>query len=247
MANPLVVDLSHHNPTPDWVQLKAAGTVGIIHKATEGTTFVDSELFERAREAEDAGLCWSTYHFLRKGKVKSQISHYLGTINPKYGERVCIDHESAPDGSTPSLSELKQAVQGILEQRPDLQITIYSGNLIKEQLGYTADGLLAATTSLWIAHYTSNSAPEWPRGTWPTWSLWQYTDKATVVGISAPVDGDRWNGDPARLVQWFGPAVEEPLPIPGEGKEVLVAITQPEGVNVVVTVNGQPYGPAAIV
>jgi GH25 family lysozyme M1 (1,4-beta-N-acetylmuramidase) len=37
MPNPVVVDISHWNPTPDWAKLKADGTVGVIHKATEGT------------------------------------------------------------------------------------------------------------------------------------------------------------------------------------------------------------------
>ena len=43
MADPVnvVVDLSHHNERVDFGKLKAAGIVGVIHKATQGLTFVD--------------------------------------------------------------------------------------------------------------------------------------------------------------------------------------------------------------
>ena len=32
----VVVDLSHHNETVDFAKMKAAGIVGVIHKATQG-------------------------------------------------------------------------------------------------------------------------------------------------------------------------------------------------------------------
>lgn len=239
MSNPLVVDISHYQPDPDFVKLKENGTIGVIHKATEGTSYVDDQLFERAKKAMDAGLSWSTYHFLRgDSSPETQMKHYLGTIDPRQGERVCIDHEH-----TASLDALRAAVNYIRATRPDLQITIYSGHLIKEQIpGNTKDDFLAANTSLWIAHYTSAAAPTWPKGTWPAWSLWQYTDEGTATGISGNVDANRWNGDPADLPKWFGPAEDvepEPEPIPEPDKEVLVAITMPEGVNVTVTLNGE--------
>src|SRR5262245_34602417 len=86
MTSP-VIDISHHNPTPDWAKLKSGGVVGVIHKATEGSSYVDDMLFTRARAAMDADLCWSTYHFLRPGDMEDQMEHYLGTIDPRQGER----------------------------------------------------------------------------------------------------------------------------------------------------------------
>lgn len=34
----VIADLSHHNADPDFAKAKAAGLIGIIHKATEGST-----------------------------------------------------------------------------------------------------------------------------------------------------------------------------------------------------------------
>jgi lysozyme len=232
---PVVIDLSHWNPTPDWDTLKASGVVGIIHKATEGTGYVDDMLFSRARDAMNAGLKWSTYHFLRPDSMQTQMDHYLGTVDPRQGERVCLDHEDAGV----SLEDLEDAVAYLASQRPDLQLTIYSGHLIKEQIGNRNSATLAKT-SLWIAQYTSADQPSWPTATWPIWSLWQYTDKAQVPGIGAPVDGNRWNGDEQSLRAWFGPTGEEelePSPMPPEPVPVTVEMTVPAGIRLII--NGQ--------
>jgi hypothetical protein len=101
--------------------------------------------------------------------------------------------------------------------------------------------VLADNTSLWIAQYTSADQPSWPAGTWPTWSLWQWTDSESIEGISAPVDGDRWNGDDEGLLAWFGPAEEQPAPEPiRPGRSHVDVALKTEGrVTVSVTVNGE--------
>jgi len=199
MTSP-VIDLSHHNPTPDWQAIKAAGVVGVIHKATEGASYADPDRKARLAAAYKAGLKIATYHFMRPGGISVQMDNYLKTIDAANGERVVLDHEDA--GVT--LVDLKVAIAYLLNKRPDLQITIYSGNLIKTQLGAKHDDLLANSTSLWLAQY--GPTPVWPTATWPAWSLWQWTDKEKVPGISAPVDGNKWNGTVDALKRWFGPA-----------------------------------------
>jgi len=197
MTSP-VIDLSHHNPTPDWQAIQAAGVVGVIHKATEGASYADPDRKPRLAAAYRAGLKIATYHFMRPGSMSWQMDHYLRTIDPANGERVVLDHEDAGV----SLANLKVAVSYLWAKRPDLQITIYSGNLIKEQLGGKPDDLLIKT-SLWLAQY--GPTPKWPTAVWPAWSLWQWTDKEKVPGISAPVDGNKWNGTIDALKRWFGP------------------------------------------
>src|SRR5580765_6409403 len=146
MSNPVVIDISHHQADPiNWAAVKRGGTIGVIHKATEGTSYVDDKLFSRMKAAKDAGLLTSTYHFMRESDMSGQMNHYLGTINPVPGERVVLDHECS--GTT--LAELEEAVTYIRKVRPDLQITIYSGHQIKEQLGGKRSAILAENTSLW--------------------------------------------------------------------------------------------------
>src|SRR5688500_2722376 len=132
MANDLVVvDLSHHNPEPDWVKLKAGGVVGVIMKATEGTSYVDKTFAPRRARALAAGLKVGSYHFLKHGNAEQQMLHYLNTVKPAPGERVVIDHEDAAG----TLGDLLTAVETLVRQPLGLQIAVYSGHTIKEQLG----------------------------------------------------------------------------------------------------------------
>ena len=227
-----VVDLSHHNPEPDWPTMLASGVVGVILKATEGVSYTDDTYATRKAAALEAGLAVSSYHFFHGGCVEEQMSHYLVTAAPVTGERVCIDHESDA-----TLDELAQAVAFIIAARPDLQITIYSGHTIKEQLGADdCDAFLSANTSLWLAEYC-DEMPSWPYATWETVSLWQFTDRADVPGCTQPVDGNAWNGSDENLAKWLGPV--QPEPAPPVASIITIAIETPPGVECRVTINGQ--------
>lgn len=234
MYDPCVIDLSHHNPVPDWAKLAQTGIIGVIHKATEGASYVDDQLYARARPAIDAGLLWATYHFMRPGSTFAQMDHYLAVVDPVEGERMVLDHEDAGV----SLQQLEEAVDELLTMCPGVNVSIYSGHLIKEQLSGKKSDYLAAHTSLWIAQYTSAAAPSWPTATWPQWALWQFTDHASVPGCTKPVDGNRWNGDEQSLRQWFKPAMETPAPVPVPTK-MDIDIWGPPGLEISLTINGK--------
>jgi len=231
-----VLDISHWQTISSMADIKAGGIAAVIIKCTQGTTYVDPTFKQRYADAIKAGLPVSTYHYLDAGKdVAQQMAFYLKKLNPRQGERVCIDFED--EGST--LSDLKNAVQYILSARPDLQITVYSGHLIKDVLGGKRDALLADNTSLWIAHYTTAQSPTWPTATWPGWALWQYTDKGKAKGIEGNVDTNRFNGSDANIAKWIGPAAAMlPVQLDDEEKMVNVVISAPVGVAISVTVNG---------
>lgn len=235
MVSPtIIVDLSHHNPDPDWAELKAGGIVGVILKATEGTSFVDDCFAQRRLDAEAAGLIVCSYHFFH-GDAQAEMTHYLETVVPRRGERVVIDHEAEA-----SLAELEDAVLFVRQAVPDCQITIYGGHTLKEQLDGCTSDILAANTSLWIAEYTDDPCPTWPEHVWPVWSLWQFSDYAEVPGISCGVDGNRFNGSTANAIEWLGPADEHgPLPTPEPPGMVTVAIEVPPGIDISVVVNGK--------
>jgi lysozyme len=230
VSNPLtIVDLSHHNPEPNWAKLKAGGVVGVILKATEGTTYIDPTFGRRREAAKAAGLAVASYHFLKPGNASGQMLHYLNVLEPQPGERVVIDYEA----TGLKLADLHEAVEALAGQPLNLQITVYSGHLIKEQLGDDKDVLLADFTSLWIAQY--GATVKWPMGTWPVWSLWQFTDKANVPGIGQPVDGNRFNGPASAAYRWLAPATD--LPPPAVRPLVEIDIRAPEGIDI--KVNGQ--------
>jgi lysozyme len=238
---PLVIDISHYQPTPNWGEVRKSGIVGVILKCTEGESYVDDTWMGRATDALVAGLAVSTYHFLRPGSMEDQMRHYIDEQDKvmPLGSRVVLDYED----DRVNIIDLCACVQAIMDKRPDLQITIYSGHVIKEKLGNTHNDLLAKNTSLWIAQYTTGT-PTWPTATWPQWSLWQYTDTGTVKGISGHVDLDAFNGSAEACVKWMGPAGNaQPGPDPDPGVEVVYVDVNigsvPVGFEVRVRVNGE--------
>jgi lysozyme len=194
------IDISHWQEGVDLLEFAAAGGKAVILKATEGTTYVDATYEGRREEAEEAGLAVSTYHFLRPGNMEAQARHYLEVVDPDEGERMIADHEDPKV----SLGDLVDFLKEIKLANPTVELTVYSGHLLKEQLGDRRDAWLAENTSLWVAQYTTAAAPSWPSGTYPTWSLWQYTDKGTVIGFDGPVDCNRFNGSDDQMLRWFG-------------------------------------------
>ncbi len=77
-----VVDLSHYNPTPDFATAKAGGVIGIVHKATQGATYVDPKYAGRVKAAKSAGLLWGAYHFGTGADVDAQLAQFLAVVQP---------------------------------------------------------------------------------------------------------------------------------------------------------------------
>ena len=67
MTIPICIDVSHHQGYIDWDEVARCGVKGMIHKATEGTSFEDDMRQENCSAALDAGLGISTYHWLSPG------------------------------------------------------------------------------------------------------------------------------------------------------------------------------------
>jgi lysozyme len=235
---PICIDISHHQGYPDFDEVRASGVLGVIHKATEGSTFIDDAHAENLANAKAAGLATATYFWIKPGDGRSQAEFYLSVIDPVHGERVVIDYEE--DGC--SLTTLRDAVQALLDFKRDLQITVYSGHLLKEQLGDSCDDFLAEHTDLWLAQYTSDEANiSWPSGTYKQWSLWQYSESGTIPGIDdSYVDLDNFNGSDAAFLTWINPRGGFPMPVPPpEPSEMVnVAVTAPDNISVRVTING---------
>jgi lysozyme len=174
--NPRVVDLSHW----DDVQDKFAGLVrfggwGVINKVTEGTASIDASFGWRRQPAKDAGLLYGGYHFLHAGNPDRQVDWFLQHLGDPTGLLVAYDHETEQDSnghSLPvmSLDDLKHTLE-LTRDRIGRWPWLYSGNLIKEQLGNSKDPFWK-NIKLWLPQYgfsfvyppAFNSPP-----------LWQYT------------------------------------------------------------------------
>ena len=210
MGKPInvVIDISHHQQTVQFDQVRADGVVGVIHKASEGTRFVDKKYRERRQQALDAGLWWGAYHFGVGADGRDQADHFLEAADPIDSTLIVLDYEANRVGPTMTLDQAREFVTHLdahLSRFPG----IYSGSLIKQQLGnaQTPDPVLSHCF-LWIAQYSGQKPVNIPN-TFRTWTLWQYTDGVhgqaphTVAGIGQ-CDRDQFNGSLANLRRLWG-------------------------------------------
>jgi lysozyme len=171
--NPKVVDISHYDDVQvmnglwaGFAKLKAAGYVGVINKATQGRGMVDVSYARRKPHALDEGLLYGAYHYLDTSPPSEQAEHFLETAAVDDQTFIAVDHETR-GVSLDAVQEFMDTVKAATGRYPWL----YSGFLIKEQLGSKVDPFWAQI-KLWLSHYSSN--PTWPI-CWTKPTLWQFT------------------------------------------------------------------------
>lgn len=200
----VIIDLSHQNGVVDFSKLNAGGIRGVIHKATQGTSFVDRAYSTNKAKALGQGLLWGAYHFGTGGDGVVQAEHFLNTVNPAPHELLVLDFERDPHGAGMSLDEAR-AFTTHVHARTGRWPGLYSGEYIKELLGAKKDPILA-NCWFWLAQYGPTAVIP---ANWATWTLWQYTDGAKgsepheVPGVGR-CDRDKFNGDEAMLHRLWG-------------------------------------------
>jgi lysozyme len=210
-----VIDLSHHNNVTSFQDVRDAGVIGVIHKATQGVTGVDGTFGTRKPRALAAGLLWGAYHFGASGAPQKQADHFLDVVQPGPTDLLVLDFEPNMDG-TMALAEAETFVQRIFQQTGRFP-GLYSGqSFLKEQLGSKRNETLA-NCFLWVARY-SDQLPQVPTATWKTFTLWQYTDgnlgpqPHQVNGVATGCDRDKFNGDESGLRNLWGVQPATPPP-----------------------------------
>jgi GH25 family lysozyme M1 (1,4-beta-N-acetylmuramidase) len=237
------LDVSNWNGAISWGKVAHAGYRFAFGKATEGTGYNDKTYTTNRNGSESAGLVFGAYHFARPagkslaGATASairQANHFLAVAGPQPGELPpVLDLEVTGDLAKPRLLAWTLAWAGQIYARTGVEPFVYTSPLFwKGRLG-DSTAAAAAGTRLWIAHWTSGSAPTVPAQNWNGrgWKFWQWTDCVAVPGVKRCSDGDRMNGtNPAAVaIQPFPagvPLLSSPPTIvgPPEAAELLAAV-----------------------
>jgi len=205
-----VIDLSHWNTVDNFHEVYDSGVVGVIHKVTQGSMYVDSKYYSRVVHAKAAGLLWGRYHFGTDDDVQDQVKNFL--TGWQRDELLALDLENNV-GGTMSLKQAEEFLSEV-ETRTNQSPVLYGGNLIKEYMLERHSGILPQFR-LWLAHY--NDKPTLPHGWHSAW-LWQYTDSSRgpqphgCPGIAGNVDCSAYDGTRDQLIsEWTGNRAVPPL------------------------------------
>ena len=195
----VVIDISHFNSVTSFQEIKQSGVVGVIHKATEGTNWMDPTYATRKQQALAAGLWWGAYHFGVNEDGAAQAQHLLSVVNPGPQDLLVLDFEQNPS-SQMNIAQAEQFVTAVYNATGRYP-GFYSDSLVGELLGNNQNSVLA-NCWFWRAQY-GGTAPSVPP-TWPGWTMWQYTESGSVPGIQGVCDRDTFNGSLADLSLLWG-------------------------------------------
>jgi MYXO-CTERM domain-containing protein len=197
------IDVSHYQGTITWSKVYAAGYRFAIMKATEGTGYTDPNFKTNWANSKKAGLLRGAYHFFRPSvDGVAQAKHFvsvMGTLGDLDLPPVCdLEVQDGVSDATviQRTKDFMKTVKSLTGRTPML----YSGYF------FTSLGSPSGFSSypLWVPNW-GVSCPNIPNGGWKTWTFWQYTDNASVSGISGAVDADRYNGTLQNLKDWLSP------------------------------------------
>ncbi|HWL65558.1 MAG TPA: glycoside hydrolase family 25 protein [Actinomycetota bacterium] len=220
------IDVSHHQGEIDWNEVANSGHVFAFHKATEGATFIDDQYAGNRAEASAASVPFGAYHFARpngetieaaEADAEGEAEHFLEVAEPASGDLLpVLDLEATGGLPSDRLIAWTQVWVDAVAEAIDARPLIYtSPNFWKTSLADTTT-FADQGFPLWLAHYTSASSPSTPASNWGGhgWAFWQWTNCATIPGISGCVDGDKFAG--SDLTPYTVPGAPEPEPTPDD-------------------------------
>jgi len=203
-AQPEGVDVSNHQGTVNWAQVKAGGIEFAFIKATEGTTFLDPYFHSNWAGAGGAGILRGAYHYFRPTlSPEAQARHFLEVV-PRLGQgdlHPVLDIEEW-DGIGPGpIGDGVQVWVDTVKAALGRDVIIYTYPYFwTRRMANTRR--FAQNCPLWIAAYPG--PPRQPLvGGWPFYTFHQYTDQGSTPGCPH-VDRNRFNGTEANLRKFAG-------------------------------------------
>lgn len=192
----------------DWNKVKASGRAFGIARVSYGTGTIDDTFPGNWSRMKAAGLIRGAYQWFRPAQdAKAQADLVIARVG-KLGPGdlpVTADVEETQGLSGAAIAAALSTWVARIEAGTGKKPIIYSGKYFwNDNVGSKA----FASHPYWIPAY----GPTCPdlASAWSDWKFFQYTDRASVPGVSGNVDGDRFNGSLADLQAFAGIVPDAP-------------------------------------
>jgi GH25 family lysozyme M1 (1,4-beta-N-acetylmuramidase) len=194
------VDVSHWQGAIDFNKVRGAGRRFVIAKATEGTTYTDSNYATNRSKALAASVRFTGYHFARPGTAAGdavkEADHFIGVLGLQHGMMIpALDLELSGGLGVSALQTWAKTFVTRVYNRLGVKPMIYSNpGFWRSNMGDTS-WFANNGYRVWIANWKVSS-PTVPASNWGGrgWSFWQYSNCGSVAGVSGCVDLDRIKG-----------------------------------------------------
>lgn len=190
-------DVSQYQGQIDWDKVQYVENTFLLQfvfvRATAGDDVVDTCFKSNWEQAKKKGMIRGAYHYYRPNENSlKQAENFIKTVKLSSGDLPpVLDIEKLPENQP--LDSLKKGLRRFLDkvdQHYKVRPIIYTGEkyydaFLKDEFGdYT----------FWIANYNF-----FVEDIKDDWLFWQFTESATVEGISGNVDINIYNGTPKQL------------------------------------------------
>ena len=209
-----LVDLSRWNvifdPAKVQVQLD-----GVIHKVTEGTSWVDPTSSAMYGGARTYPVC-GAYHYLRSGvSGAAQATHFLNQIHGRKYEILACDFEGTYNTMDGAMVRVAYDFMSAVAMNRNERVMLYTSPSIYDTIIYpNALKLYGRDVFLdfpfWIAQYYLIPSPD-KEPSMPArrrdWRIWQYTSHGVPSQYGSGgngVDLNVYNGGLAEFLAWAG-------------------------------------------
>ena len=204
------VDVSSYQGEIDWAVLASQGISFAFIKATEGSSFTDSQFAGNWAQAQEQELRVGAYHFFSYDSPgKRQAAHFIETVSPCEGMLppvVDIEFYGDKEQNPPERQEVQSQLDGLLQAleswygvKPILYATEKSYDL------YLAGGY--EDYDIWIRNVIT--APRLSDGR--SWTFWQYTNRARLDGYNGKekfIDCNVFSGTKEEFAQYGLPLTQ---------------------------------------
>lgn len=212
-------DVSSHQGYVDWMAVRSVGCSFGITKASGGAWYASPTFTSNWQGMAAAGMQRGAYHFAFESSGQPlpgpgavvEADYFLSKVMPYglvRGDLLVLDIEQGAGPLGQWALDWCRRVEEVVGFKP--LVYTAKGFADAHGLGQVAE---LGGYGLWLADWDATSMPP-PCAPWTSTTIWQFTDKATVPGISTPVDGNRFNGTPEQLWAWGKPGdlpVDDPF------------------------------------
>lgn len=209
----IIPDISHHNKGHEIARqfIDSATEPYIIFKATEGTSYVDPQLYNytgcfiyRMRSFNAANMATiGLYHFCRLDNMTSatapevrawnEMEHFIGTCDKvkqklanDYGVMISIvpilDWETIGNIAHPDKVKYLTECVRIISERTQTAPIVYMSSSVTNSKEWKSVLAEYPNTGLWVAHYNVKK----PKVYTGTWAAWQFTSQPFDLSFVKP-------------------------------------------------------------
>jgi GH25 family lysozyme M1 (1,4-beta-N-acetylmuramidase) len=175
----------------------------VIHRSTMGRSDVDSKYKIRREEAKKRGYLWGSFHLGFAGHGKEQADHYIDTVQPAADEVMALDVEDLSNKRWIGIADAELFVEQVKKRTgryPILYLNHDSASLIAAK----HPASILAKLPLWYVRYLPK-VTDFPKGAWPTYTLWQFSSEwllqMPLPGVDDDMDVDVFDGSADQLKQ----------------------------------------------